>query len=514
MTGGVQGQHYTDVNHLATETRRQARRAGHADPCAAARRHGRGARTPAQCRDPCGARRSRCGAEGVGGSRRHRFGARPQRYLLQGSPAPRGGARQSDRARRRGEFLGLPHRWRRRAFRLRTSIHDSSRSLPEEAARIPVTIGVASGPEKVGPIAAVLNGGYIDIAGRRRDDGRGSCWKARSNLPDTSGATDPDDWRFRPRKPRALGLGTWAIGGWMWGGTDEAAIDRRHPGLDRRGRHADRHRAGLWLGRAEEIVGQGDRGPPRQGRAVDQVRARLAHAEGQPLLRRRAAVGAPLSRRRLDRLRGRAEPASASAPTTSTIYITHWQDPTTPIAETMGALEDLKAQGKIRAIGASNVSRPTSCEYLAHGRLDAIQERTRMDRDIEARAGAALPRAWRRDHVLLLAGARPPVGQDRARSRLRRRRPARHEPALLRRRTVPSRRRCCAASIRSAQSSGSRPRRSSSPGRSPARHHLCPVRCTHPEQAMENARAGSAAPSLPMSSPPSRPLDAHLTDLA
>ena len=38
------------------------------------------------------------------------------------------------------------------------------------------------------------------------------------------------------------------------------------------------------------------------------------------------------------------------------IYVTHWQDPTTPIAETMGALEDLRAAGKIRAIAASNVT--------------------------------------------------------------------------------------------------------------------------------------------------------------
>ena len=37
-------------------------------------------------------------------------------------------------------------------------------------------------------------------------------------------------------------------------------------------------------------------------------------------------------------------------------YITHWQDPTTPIAETMEALEKLKQQGKIRSIGASNLS--------------------------------------------------------------------------------------------------------------------------------------------------------------
>ena len=29
----------------------------------------------------------------------------------------------------------------------------------------------------------------------------------------------------------AIGLGTWAIGGWMWGGTDEARVDRRDPGV-------------------------------------------------------------------------------------------------------------------------------------------------------------------------------------------------------------------------------------------------------------------------------------------
>ena len=25
-----------------------------------------------------------------------------------------------------------------------------------------------------------------------------------------------------------IGLGTWAMGGWMWGGTDEAQVDRNH----------------------------------------------------------------------------------------------------------------------------------------------------------------------------------------------------------------------------------------------------------------------------------------------
>jgi aryl-alcohol dehydrogenase-like predicted oxidoreductase len=66
------------------------------------------------------------------------------------------------------------------------------------------------------------------------------------------------------------------------------------------------------------------------------------------------------------------------------LYITHWQDATTPVAETMDALLALKKQGKIRAIGVSNVSPETLAEYLQHGPVDAAQERySLIDREIE-----------------------------------------------------------------------------------------------------------------------------------
>jgi aryl-alcohol dehydrogenase-like predicted oxidoreductase len=65
-------------------------------------------------------------------------------------------------------------------------------------------------------------------------------------------------------------------------------------------------------------------------------------------------------------------------------YITHWQDPTTPIAETMEALELLKTQGKIRSIGASNTNVAEIKDYVAAGALDAIQEEYSMvKRDLE-----------------------------------------------------------------------------------------------------------------------------------
>src|SRR5690606_19503890 len=64
---------------------------------------------------------------------------------------------------------------------------------------------------------------------------------------------------------------------------------------------------------------------------------------------------------------------------------THWQDATTPIAETMGALLELKQEGKIRAIGVCNATVLQMDEYRAVGPLDCDQERYSMlDRKLEA----------------------------------------------------------------------------------------------------------------------------------
>ena len=75
-----------------------------------------------------------------------------------------------------------------------------------------------------------------------------------------------------PFKVSRIGLGTWAIGGWMWGGTDEKgsiAVIRR--ALERRQPH--RYGARVRLRRMEEIVGKAlaewissQRGHRHQGR--------------------------------------------------------------------------------------------------------------------------------------------------------------------------------------------------------------------------------------------------------
>ena len=113
-------------------------------------------------------------------------------------------------------------------------------------------------------------------------------------------------------------------------------------------------------------------------------------------------------------------------------YITHWQDPTTPIAETMATLEDLKRQGKIRSIGASNLTVEELDSYVAAGPLDAIQEEYSMiRRGIEATLLPDLCGTWRVDAQLLVAGARAAVRRHRPGPRVRGRRPAQGQSALL-----------------------------------------------------------------------------------
>ncbi len=184
-------------------------------------------------------------------------------------------------------------------------------------------------------------------------------------------------------KASAVGLGTWAIGGWMWGGTDEArSIAAIHAAIDEGLSLIDTAPA-YGQGVAEEIVGKAIAG--RRDKVVLATKCGLVwHTtkgnhffdyDGRPVHRYLGKdsivyeVEQSLKRLRTDFIDH---------------HITHWQDPTTPIEETMEALESLKSQGKIRSIGASNTSVGDVKAYVAAGQLDAIQEEYSMvKRDIE-----------------------------------------------------------------------------------------------------------------------------------
>ena len=67
------------------------------------------------------------------------------------------------------------------------------------------------------------------------------------------------------------------------------------------------------------------------------------------------------------------------------LYVTHWQDATTPIPETVAALKGLQDEGKILAFGASNTSPEDLAAYRAAGGIAAVQEEYSMlSRRIEA----------------------------------------------------------------------------------------------------------------------------------
>jgi aryl-alcohol dehydrogenase-like predicted oxidoreductase len=66
------------------------------------------------------------------------------------------------------------------------------------------------------------------------------------------------------------------------------------------------------------------------------------------------------------------------------LYQTHWQDETTPIEDTIGMLVRLKQEGKIRAVGVSNVSSAQLEKYHRLGPVDSDQEEYNMlNRDVE-----------------------------------------------------------------------------------------------------------------------------------
>lgn len=181
----------------------------------------------------------------------------------------------------------------------------------------------------------------------------------------------------------AVGLGTWAIGGWMWGGTDErqsiaaiqASIDAGISLIDTAPAYG--------MGLAETIVGKAIAG--RRDKVVLVTKCGLVwhvnegayffHQDGKPVHR---YLGAASIRHEVE------ESLKRLGTDYIDHYVTHWQDATTPIAETVETLVRLKDEGKIRSIGASNVSPEDLVAYIATGALDAIQEEYSMvRRDIE-----------------------------------------------------------------------------------------------------------------------------------
>jgi aryl-alcohol dehydrogenase-like predicted oxidoreductase len=190
-----------------------------------------------------------------------------------------------------------------------------------------------------------------------------------------------------------IALGTWAIGGWMWGGSSDltestgtirSAIERGITLIDTAPVYG--------FGRSEEIVGLALSGGLRD-RAVIATKVGLEWQDGKVWRnsspeRIRKEVEDSLRRLRTDHI---------------DLYQVHWPDPRVPIQETAGALARLLKEGKIRAIGVSNYSPAQMSEFRKVAPIHAVQPPYNLfEREAE---NGVLPYAAQHDMAVLCYGS-------------------------------------------------------------------------------------------------------------
>src|SRR6202035_5518962 len=147
-------------------------------------------------------------------------------------------------------------------------------------------------------------------------------------------------------KVSPVAIGTWAIGGGMWGGTDgaESVFTVRAP-LEHGINIIDTAPV-YGFGRSEEIVGRTIAEARVRSGVLIATKAGLEWEDGRVF---RNASRARIMREVEDSLRRlRTDYID--------IYQVHWPDPLVTIEETAEAMHALFRQGKIRAIGVSNFS--------------------------------------------------------------------------------------------------------------------------------------------------------------
>jgi aryl-alcohol dehydrogenase-like predicted oxidoreductase len=190
-----------------------------------------------------------------------------------------------------------------------------------------------------------------------------------------------------------IALGTWAIGGSNWGGTDEmesiwtirAALDRGITLVDTAPVYG--------FGRSEELVGKALSAPGLRSRAVIATKAGLEWRDGSVF---RNASRARILREVDDSLRRlRTDYID--------IYQVHWPDPLVPIEETASAMASLYDQGKILAVGVSNFSVAQMEAFRRAAPLHVLQSPYNLfERGIE---DAILPYCRRNNIAVLGYGA-------------------------------------------------------------------------------------------------------------
>jgi aryl-alcohol dehydrogenase-like predicted oxidoreductase len=142
-----------------------------------------------------------------------------------------------------------------------------------------------------------------------------------------------------------IALGTWAIGGWMWGGNKEAESIATIRAALAHGINVIDTAPVYGFGHSEEIVGKA---------LTDGLRQHVILATKVGLEWHDGKITRNGSRERIMREIG--DSLRRLRTDTIDVYQVHWPDPKVPMEETAKAMLELYEQGTIRAIGASNFS--------------------------------------------------------------------------------------------------------------------------------------------------------------
>jgi len=188
-------------------------------------------------------------------------------------------------------------------------------------------------------------------------------------------------------EPRRLGasdvhvspviFGAWAIGGWMWGGTDEGdSIAAIRAGIDHGVTTIDT--AAIYgQGYSEELVAKAIQGRRDRVQVATKCGMRWDSPDGSDPWPMKDRDGRDIVIRKNSRPESVAFECEQSLRRLGIdvidLYQVHWPDSSTPAEDTMHALIKLKDQGKIRAIGVSNYDVPWMQRASAVARLDSLQ---------------------------------------------------------------------------------------------------------------------------------------------
>ncbi|MCK9376102.1 MAG: aldo/keto reductase [Syntrophobacterales bacterium] len=176
-------------------------------------------------------------------------------------------------------------------------------------------------------------------------------------------------------KVSRISLGTWAIGGWMWGGTDEEESIRTIDAAIDQGVNLIDTAPVYGFGRSEQIVGKALARSGKRDQVVISTKTGLDWKDGKVF---RNCSPAYLRKN-----------FAASLKNLQTDYVDilyiHWPDPLEPFAETARVMNEFLKEGRIKAVGVSNYSPEQITAFQQGGPVHIVQPPYNLfERAIEA----------------------------------------------------------------------------------------------------------------------------------